>query len=203
MKLLMQRLSLSALCTAALLFASGQSAVAAGDAAAGETKAYTCLGCHGVEHYVNTYPTYKVPRVAGQHETYLVAALQAYRSKTRSHPTMQANAANLSDQDIADISAYFAAKGSDYAGSDSADGGAISTEKGCAACHGPDGNSTTPTFPILAGQYEDYLVQALQQYRSGERQNAIMGASAKLTDAEIAELAAWFSSNESKLQYVK
>lgn len=84
---------------------------AAGDAAAGEGKAYTCLGCHGVEHYVNVYPTYKVPRVAGQHEAYLVAALQAYRDKTRSHPTMQANAANLSDQDIADIAAYFAGKG--------------------------------------------------------------------------------------------
>ena len=111
MKSLMQRLSLSAAVTAVLVFASGQSAFAAGDAAAGEKKAYTCLGCHGVEHYVNTYPTYKVPRVAGQHEAYLVAALQAYRAKTRSHETMQANAGNLSDQDIADIAAYFASKG--------------------------------------------------------------------------------------------
>jgi len=62
-------------------------------------KAYTCLGCHGVEHYVNTYPSYHVPKIAGQHVEYLVAALQAYRAKTRSHPTMQANAALLSDQE--------------------------------------------------------------------------------------------------------
>lgn len=80
----------------------------------------------------------------------------------------------------------------------------LATEKGCAGCHGPDGNSATPTFPILAGQYEDYLAQALLQYRSGSRTNPIMGASATaLTDQEIADLAAWFSSQKSKLQYVK
>lgn len=86
-------------------------AIAEGDAAAGEEKAHTCLGCHGVQHYVNTYPTYHVPLIAGQHEAYLVAALQAYRAKTRSHPTMQANAALLSDQDIADIAAWLSAQG--------------------------------------------------------------------------------------------
>jgi len=110
MKLLKQRLSQLAL-SAAMLLVFAPLANAAGDAAAGEIKAHTCLGCHGVEHYVNTYPTYNVPRVAGQHEAYLVSALQAYRSKLRPHPTMQANAANLSDQDIADIAAYFASKG--------------------------------------------------------------------------------------------
>lgn len=86
-------------------------AIAEGDASAGEAKAYTCLGCHGVKHYVNSYPTYHVPLIAGQHKEYLVAALQAYRAKTRSHPTMQANAGLLSDQDIEDISAWFAAQG--------------------------------------------------------------------------------------------
>ena len=80
---------------------------AEGDAAAGAQKAYTCLGCHGVKHYVNTYPTYHVPKIAGQHEAYLVAALKAYRSKSRPHMSMQANAGLLSDQDIADIAAYF------------------------------------------------------------------------------------------------
>ena len=84
---------------------------AAGDAANGEELAHTCLGCHGVQHYVNTYPTYHVPLISGQHEAYLVAALQAYRAKTRSHPTMQANAALLSDQDIADIAAWLSAQG--------------------------------------------------------------------------------------------
>lgn len=81
---------------------------AAGDAAAGAQKAYTCLGCHGVKHYVNTYPTYHVPKLAGQHEAYLITALKAYKEGLRKHETMQANAAPLSDQDIADIAAFFA-----------------------------------------------------------------------------------------------
>lgn len=86
-------------------------AAAAGDAAAGREKSYTCLGCHGVEHYVNVYPSYHVPRIAGQHAEYLTVALQAYRAGTRQHQTMQANAGLLSDQDIADIAAYFASLG--------------------------------------------------------------------------------------------
>jgi len=86
-------------------------AIAEGDVAAGGEKAYTCLGCHGVKHYVNTYPTYHVPLIAGQHQAYLVAALQAYRGKVRPHPTMQANANLLTDQDIEDIAAWFAAQG--------------------------------------------------------------------------------------------
>lgn len=99
--------------TVAVLALAGNAGLvqAAGDPVAGESKAYTCLGCHGVKHYVNTYPSYHVPRIAGQHAEYLVAALQAYRSKTRSHATMQANAGLLSDQDIEDIAAWFALQG--------------------------------------------------------------------------------------------
>ena len=80
--------------------------VAAGDPDAGKVKVETCLGCHGVPAYVNTYPTYHVPKIGGQHEEYLIAALQAYRDKQRSHETMHANASSLSDEDIADIAAY-------------------------------------------------------------------------------------------------
>lgn len=93
-----------------LLFVTATN-VLAGDADAGEKKAYTCLGCHGVLHYVNTYPTYHVPRLGGQHKEYLIEALKAYRAKTRSHGTMQANAALLSDADIEDIAEYFASQG--------------------------------------------------------------------------------------------
>lgn len=103
------RAALMGLVAAAVL--PGSRALAEGDVAAGADKAHTCLGCHGVKHYVNTYPTYHVPRVAGQHNAYLVAALQAYRNKTRSHPTMQANAALLTDQDIEDIAAWFSSQG--------------------------------------------------------------------------------------------
>jgi len=87
--------------------------VQAGDAEAGKAKAYTCLGCHGVLHYVNTYPTYHVPRLGGQHKEYLIAALKAYRGKTRAHGTMQANADLLTDQDIEDIAEYFASQGAE------------------------------------------------------------------------------------------
>lgn len=96
---------------AASAFMPASIAFAEGDAAAGGEKAYTCLGCHGVKHYVNTYPTYHVPRIAGQHQAYLISALQAYRAKARPHPTMQANANLLTDQDIEDIAAWFAAQG--------------------------------------------------------------------------------------------
>lgn len=81
---------------------------AAGDPVAGETKAATCMGCHGVPSYNNVYPTYHVPRLGNQHPEYIVAALQAYKDQQRGHLTMQAQAANLSEQDMADIAAYFA-----------------------------------------------------------------------------------------------
>lgn len=80
---------------------------AAGNAEAGRSKAFTCMGCHGVESYTNVYPTYHVPKLGGQHAKYLVAALQGYKSGQRSHGTMRAQAANLSDQDMEDIAAYF------------------------------------------------------------------------------------------------
>ncbi|MDW3095429.1 MAG: cytochrome c [Gammaproteobacteria bacterium] len=81
---------------------------AAGDISRGEIRGETCLGCHGVVSYTNVYPTYKVPKLGGQHAEYLAAALKGYRSGERSHGTMRAQAANLSDQDIEDISAYLA-----------------------------------------------------------------------------------------------
>ncbi|HDP89976.1 MAG TPA: cytochrome c [Thioalkalivibrio sp.] len=90
----------------ALLLAAA--AVQAGDPQAGRDKAATCMGCHGVPSYMNVYPTYHVPRLGGQHPEYLEAALQAYRDGSRKHATMQAQAATLSDEDIADIAAYFA-----------------------------------------------------------------------------------------------
>lgn len=83
---------------------------AEGDAKAGQVKAIPCMGCHAIPGYSNVYPTYHVPRVGGQQAEYIVAALKAYRSLERSHPTMQAQAASLSDQDMADIAAYFSSK---------------------------------------------------------------------------------------------
>jgi len=84
---------------------------AAGDATAGAVKAATCLGCHGLPGYTNVYPTYKVPKLAGQHADYLVLALTAYKTGERKHKTMQAQAASLSSRDMADIAAYFSTAG--------------------------------------------------------------------------------------------
>ena len=77
---------------------------------AGQVKAIPCMGCHAIAGYSNVYPTYHVPRLGGQHEEYLVAALKAYRAGERHHPTMQAQASTLSDEDIADIAAFFSSK---------------------------------------------------------------------------------------------
>lgn len=88
------------------LLLSSLSASAAGDVAAGKVKADTCMGCHGIVGYTNAYPTYRVPRLGGQHAAFLETALKAYRSGERTHPTMQAQAASMSDQDIADLAAW-------------------------------------------------------------------------------------------------
>lgn len=97
--------SLALLAVVAVLPTSG---FAAGDAAAGKLKAFTCMGCHGIPSYNNAYPTYHVPKLGGQHAQYLVSALQAYKAGKRSHKTMQAQASSLSEQDMQDIAAYFA-----------------------------------------------------------------------------------------------
>lgn len=78
-----------------------------GDPEEGRVIAYTCTGCHGIPFHQNVYPTYSVPRIGGQTYGYIVASLQAYRSGERRHPTMQAQANTLSDQDIHDVAAYF------------------------------------------------------------------------------------------------
>lgn len=75
-----------------------------------------------------------------------------------------------------------------------AEAGKKKAAEACAACHGPDGNSPTPDFPRIAGQYEDYLAKALADYKSGKRENPIMqGMAAPLSGTEIADLAAYFS----------
>ena len=81
-------------------------ALAKGDAARGKQLAYTCTGCHGIVEYKNAYPSYRVPKIGGQNEAYIVAALTGYKKGERNHPTMKAQASSFSDKDIADIAAY-------------------------------------------------------------------------------------------------
>ena len=91
--------------------------VPAGDPVAGAQKTQMCSGCHGIEGWRTAFPeVYKVPKIAGQHQAYVVKALQAYKSGERSHPSMRAIAASLSDKDMADLAAYYAQPGLKTAG---------------------------------------------------------------------------------------
>jgi len=93
--------------------ASAQAAAApAGDPEKGKEKVAMCQGCHGIPGWRTAYPeVYQVPKIAGQHQPYLVAALKDYKSGARSHPSMRAIAASLSDADMANLAAYYAQSG--------------------------------------------------------------------------------------------
>ena len=92
-------------------------APAAGDAVLGAQKNSMCIGCHGIEGYKTAFPeVYNVPRIGGQHAAYIVKALQAYKSGDRNHPSMKGIAATLSDKDMADLAAYYAAGTAQTAG---------------------------------------------------------------------------------------
>ena len=93
----------------ALIVAAGGLHAAAGDPAAGKGKTSMCIGCHGIGGYRTAFPeVYSVPKLGGQHAAYIVKALQAYKAGERSHPSMRAIAATLSDKDMADLAAYYA-----------------------------------------------------------------------------------------------
>lgn len=93
---------------AAMLLAAPAVAQVKGDAGAGNKKSSMCVGCHNIPGYKSVFPrVYSVPRIDGQHAAYIVKALQAYKSGERSHPSMRAIAASLTDQDMADLGAFF------------------------------------------------------------------------------------------------
>lgn len=198
-------MKISAVIAAFALVAAAPAALAEGNVEAGKIKAETCKGCHGIPNYTNTYPTYRVPKIGGQHATYIEAALKAYRSGERQHPTMSAQAGAMSDQDIADIAAYLASlEGPGKAESSTFGNAAAGQEKvatkGCVSCHGPDGISPAPQNPVLAGQYPDYLLHSLESYKNGTRKNPIMsGMAGQLTEEDMKDLAAWFASQQSRM----
>lgn len=194
------------LLSAALLFSAG--AVHAqdqvkGDKEAGKSLIYTCAGCHGVPGYQNAYPTYHVPRLVGQNEQYVVDALHEYQKGSRKHPTMNAQAESMSDQDIADIAAYlssFEFKQKKTAAKVEAPKAAAT----CESCHGQTGVSIADQYPNLAGQYADYIVQVLHEYKSGQRDNAIMkGFAAQLSEKDMQDIADYFSNQQPVLEDLK
>ena len=163
-----------------------------GDAKHGKAISYTCLGCHGIEGYKNAYPMYSVPKLEGQRPEYLAAALHEYKSGDREHLTMHSQASTLSDQDIADIAAYFAGKPLVSQGKPAGTPPQAATL--CVSCHGQDGIAIAPAYPSLAGQHEDYIARAIDEYRKGGRKNPIMkGFAATLKDEDIAAIAEYFA----------
>ncbi|HEY1899709.1 MAG TPA: c-type cytochrome [Steroidobacteraceae bacterium] len=177
--------------------AFAQTTVLKGDPVHGKAISYTCLGCHGVAGYRNAYPNYSVPKLVGQHAEYIVAALQEYKGDQRSHITMHSQASTLSDQDMADIAAYFSGESGaplQPAPLPASAPPAPAAVAVCAACHGATGISIVPNYPILAGQYPDYLEREIGEYKNGGRKNPIMASmSLTIKDSDVEALAEYFS----------
>ena len=187
------------------------------DAKAGEKKNAMCIGCHGIPGYQASYPqVHRVPMIAGQGAKYITAALTAYQKGERKHPTMRAIAASLSEQDIADLAAYYEQQGKGDAAAAPATVpeapapvAALLAKGNCASCHGA--NFTTPldaSYPKLAGQHADYLYVALKAYQTQNnaqvgRSNAIMsGMAAPFSHKELKLLADYLGSLPGSLQTV-
>jgi len=162
------------LALAGLSSAAQAQAPAAGDAAKGATKAAMCIGCHGIVGYQATFPeVYKVPMIAGQGAKYIVSALTAYQKGDRKHPTMKGIAASLTEQDMADLGAFYEQQGK---GVGSPAPAALATAvpdalkdrmAACVACHGANFSAPLdPAYPRLAGQHPDYLYAALKSYHT-------------------------------------
>src|SRR5277367_1357523 len=170
---------------------------ATGDPAQGEMKFYTCFGCHGIENYRNAYPNYSVPKLRHQDAAYIISALHEYRSGERPHPTMHAQASSLSDQDIEDIAAYL--QGPEPVKPPAPTGTPPAQAAACVACHGVNGLGVAapldPKPPVLAGQHEDYLVEALKSYKNKRRKNVVMNGMAQLlaTENDIQVVAEYFA----------
>ena len=106
----MKRPHIAVLLGALAAVSSSTPALAEGDSQRGYARAQMCAGCHGIPGYRTAYPTvYSVPKLGGQQPVYLEKALQDYKTGARKHPSMRGIAATLSDQDIADLAAYYSA----------------------------------------------------------------------------------------------
>lgn len=154
-----------------------------------------CAACHAPDG--NSVMTTN-PKLAGQHPEYLLKQLTEFKSGKRANAVMSGMVANLSDEDMKNLAAYFAAKtpnnakakanGKGSLGEKIYRGGIAATNvPACAGCHGATGAGIPKQFPRLAGQHADYTLQQLRTFRTGERANApmMMAISAKMTDAEM------------------
>lgn len=177
------------------------------DAEAGKTKAASCAGCHGPEG-VSMNPAW--PSLAGQNANFTYKQLKDYKDRTRTDVMMMGMVMPLSDQDMADIAAYYGTLPGPAAKDGGADlplaeamhnGGAADRElpvPACKACHGSTGGGQIVAVPALAGQNAGYIKATMQKYKNGTRANdvySVMRNIAKsLSDDEIAQLADFYAS---------
>jgi cytochrome c553 len=210
-------LSLSVLLVASVTAFSAHAQEVKGDVKAGEKKNAMCIGCHGIVGYQASFPEiHKVPMISGQGAGYIVSALNAYKKGERKHATMRGIAASLTDQDMADLAAFYSNSGvvaGATAPGKAADGSAkameLVTKGACASCHGDSfSKPIDPSYPKIAGQHSDYLYVALKAYKTeGNAQigrgNAIMGGVAKqFSNAELKEMANYMGKLPGELKTV-
>jgi len=180
--------------------------LAEGDADAGQSKAAICAACHGVDGN-SMVPQW--PKLAGQHAAYQQRQLALIKSGARPVPEMTGIVGALTEQDFADLSAYYATQKNNGGVADEAlsplgerlwrAGNAETGVPACMACHGPAGEGNPLAgYPALAGQHSVYTARMLERYRAGENwgerdfnSQVMVGTAAELTDEEIAALASY------------
>lgn len=195
------KLAATLICAAA--FGSTAPALAAGSKEAGQTKSTPCVACHGIDGN-SANPEW--PSIAGQHESYFVRQLKAFRAGERQNPLMSPMAAGLSDEDIADLAAFYSsqtARGGEAEPSKLKLGQKVyragNTEEqamACAACHGPTGRGNPlASYPAIQGQHATYVAAQLRAYKSGTRTNdpnqMMRSIAVRLSDAEIDAVASY------------
>ncbi len=173
-----------------------------GNADKGKELAKSCAGCHG-EQGISVMP--KTPSLAGQLATYTYKQLRDYAKDQRRNPLMTATAQGLSEQDTADLGAWFSTlKPATGSGSEVTAKSKKLIEEGdgkrivppCFVCHGANGQGEKMDIPALSGQKADYLIKTLQEYKSGQRHNDVYSRmrliAQQLSEAEIKGLAQYY-----------
>ena len=184
-----------------LVLGVNATATAAGNAADGETKSAMCAACHMAD---GNSVVDQFPKLAGQHEQYIVKQLTEFKAMKRKDDTMFGMSAALSEQDMADIGAFYAGKAATAATADDSKvalgkniyrGGNMTTGvPACMGCHGPTGaGNPTAKYPSLGGQHVTYTVKQLNAFRDGTRDNdaghMMRNVAARMTTAEIEAVA--------------
>ncbi len=192
--------------SALLLILATSTALAQGDAQAGQAKTAVCAACHGASGNDSLLPN--VPKLGGQGERYLTKQLVEIKSGTRAVPLMTGMLNAMTDQDLADIAAWFSSQSAPQGAVDPAKrelgetlfraGNASIGVAACSACHAPNGaGNHAAGYPALSGQDAAYTELQLKAFRAGERMNdeaeVMRTNAARLNDAEIAALASFIS----------